>query len=146
MTSRDLAPLPLRRIGRVTDALSLRPVYDGEGREETGGVPGRRGYRRNIAATGQGRRAASLAFVRAKGGYTPRLAARRTDSSSLPFRGRLYFSFFFLFSFLLCFSRLPRDISRRQIVFATERNYKLNLSPNCDRMNTSYVTGTNSVT
>lgn len=79
MTSRDLAPLPLRRIGRVTDALSLRPVYDGSGREETGGgtPSGRRGYRRNIAATGQGRRAASLAFVRPKGGYTARLAARQ---------------------------------------------------------------------
>lgn len=44
------------------------------------GGSGRRGYRRNIAATGQGRRAASLAFVRAKGGYTSRLAARRMDS------------------------------------------------------------------
>jgi len=103
-----------------------------------GGGSGRRGYRRNIAATGQGRRAASLAFVRAKGGYTARLAARRIDSALSPLSGTLVFFFLFLAVFQDC-----RATSWRQIVFAAERNYKLNLSPNCNRMNTSYVTGTN---
>lgn len=106
MTSRDLAPLPLRRIGRVTDALSLRPVYDGRGGGDGGGL-GTEGLPPQHCRDWAGS-ACSISRLRQGEGRIHGASRRQTDRlcAFSPFGDACIF-----FSLPRRFSRLPRDIS-----------------------------------